>query len=127
MTRYTYRTTITVTVDMTDEGEREERDSESSIMHWDSPEDQERSAQMWAIQALPLADYVEDWVYVDAPPLKLVSTCSVTQPSAGPEQEEEPICTCGHGLHSHVSECDLCGGCTAFVVQQERELDPSCE
>ena len=69
MTRYTYRTTITVTVDMADEGE----EYEGETQHWE-PGEQEKSAREWAEQAMPLTeDYGEEFVTVDAPPLALVS------------------------------------------------------
>jgi hypothetical protein len=58
VTRYTFRTTITVTVDMADEGEESEIDGEAT--HWDSPTAQRDSALEWAESAMPLQDYAED-------------------------------------------------------------------
>ena len=69
MTRYTYSTTITVTVDMADEGE----DGEGEPVHWDSKADQEESAREYAEQAMPLHEtYGEDFVTIDCPQLTLV-------------------------------------------------------
>lgn len=70
MTRYTFTSTIKVTVDMADEGET----YEGEIMHWDSPEAQEESAREWAEQAMPTHEtFGEDFVTVDAPSLTLES------------------------------------------------------
>lgn len=68
MTRYTYRTTITVTVDMADE----DKDFDGEPVHWDSPEAQQESAREYAEQAMG-EDGPEEWVSVDCPPLALVS------------------------------------------------------
>jgi len=70
VTTFIYQTTITVTVRMADEGEISEIDGEPT--HWDAPAAQEESAREWAEQAMPLIDYAEDFVKVDAPPLALV-------------------------------------------------------
>jgi hypothetical protein len=68
MTRFTYRTMITVTVDMADEGE----DFEGEPVHWASKVEQEKSAREYAEQAMPLHEtYGEDFVRVDAPRLTL--------------------------------------------------------
>lgn len=73
MTRFTFRTTITVEVDMADEGERGDYDGE--VTHWGSPEEQEESARDWARQAMPLGEtYGEEWIEVEVPELKLVAT-----------------------------------------------------
>jgi hypothetical protein len=71
MTKYTYRTTITVTVDMADEGE----EFEGEPVHWDTPQAQQESAQEYAEQAMPLHEtFGEDFVQVDAPDLAFVKS-----------------------------------------------------
>jgi hypothetical protein len=72
-TRYVYRTTITVTVDMGDDGDLYEGQPQT----W-APGEQEASAREWAEQALPLIEaFGEDFVDVDAPALTLVETKAV--------------------------------------------------
>ncbi len=69
MTRYTYRTTITVRVSMADEGEEFEGES----VHWDPPTAQEESAREYADEAMPLHEtYGEDFVDLDVPDLLLI-------------------------------------------------------
>ncbi len=70
MTRYTYQTTITVHVDMADEGET----YEGEPVHWDSPLAQSESAEEWADQAMPLHEtYEEDFVEIDVPQLRHIA------------------------------------------------------
>ncbi len=76
MTRYTYKTTITVHVDMADEGEP----FEGEPVHWDSPTAQEESAREYADQAMPLHEtYEEDFVEIDVPDLQLISTAAAKE------------------------------------------------
>jgi hypothetical protein len=71
-TRYVYRTTITVTVNMADAGDEH---SEGDVQPEWGPGEQAESAREWAEQALPLTQtYEEPWVTIDAPPLTLVKT-----------------------------------------------------
>lgn len=70
MTRYTFKTTITVVVNMADEGEES---SEGEVTNYSAPEAQAESAREWAEQAMPLdGDYCEPWVTIDKPTLELV-------------------------------------------------------
>lgn len=74
MMRYVYQTTITVEVLMADDGETGTEGYETDIAKWDSPDEQQKSAREWAEQAMPMQDYAEPWVKVDAPELKLIRT-----------------------------------------------------
>ncbi len=69
MTRYIYKTTITIVVDMADEGE----DFEGEPVHWEDSTDQEESAREYADMAMPLHEtYEESFVEIDVPDLALV-------------------------------------------------------